>query len=63
MADTLRAHRIGASSRRPRTFVSDRVCARESCKTVLSRYNKHEFCHRHAPVHFPRLRGVITGEA
>lgn len=59
MTSTLRAFRVGASSRRPRTYRDDRVCNRDDCKTVLSRYNKAEFCHRHAPVHFPRLRGVI----
>lgn len=28
-----------------------------SCETVLSRYNKREACHVHAPVKFPRIRG------
>jgi len=56
----LRAQRIGSSSRRPKTFDEDRVCRRPRCDTVLSRYNKTEFCHHHAPVRFPRLRGVIT---
>ncbi len=60
MSTTLRAYRVGSSSRRPRTYNEGRVCGKRSCDTVLSRYNKAEFCHRHAPVNFPRLRGVIT---
>ncbi len=60
MTNSLRAFRVGSSSRRPRTFSDGRVCQSERCDTVLSRYNKADFCHRHAPVQFPRLRGVIT---
>ena len=58
--NNLRAFRPGTSSRRPRAYSSDRVCEKDDCKTILSRYNKADYCHRHAPVHFPRLRGVIT---
>jgi hypothetical protein len=32
------------------------------CDTRLSRYNNSEFCFRHAPVKYPRLRGVFTEE-
>jgi hypothetical protein len=28
----------------------------------VSRYNRSEFCFSHAPVHFPRMRGVFTDE-
>ncbi len=58
--NNLRAFRPGANARRPRAYSDDRVCERDGCKTILSRYNKAEFCHRHAPVNFPRLRGVIS---
>ena len=60
MAQVLKAHKVGSSSRRPRTYTSERTCDASDCSTVLSRYNKAEYCHRHAPPVFPRLRGVIT---
>ncbi len=60
MAQILKAHKVGSSSRRPRTYTSERVCGSRECSTVLSTYNKAEYCHRHAPPVFPRLRGVIT---
>ena len=57
------ASRVGGSRRRrPRTFGPKRVCADSSCDTVISRYNGAEFCHRHAPPTFRRLRGVVADD-
>lgn len=36
-----------------------RVCEEPGCDTVLSRYNEFDFCARHQPMVFPRMRGVI----
>jgi hypothetical protein len=58
----MRASRPGNRSRRPRTFGTNRVCFTEGCDTVLSRYNRAEFCHRHAPITYPRLRGVFSDD-
>jgi hypothetical protein len=58
----MRASRPGNRSRRPKTFATDRVCFSGGCDTVLSRYNDAEFCHRHAPVRYPRLRGVFSDD-
>jgi hypothetical protein len=60
MPQVVKAHKVGSTSRRPRTYTSERVCGHRECSTVLSRYNKAEYCHSHAPRVFPRLRGVIT---
>ena len=56
----MRASRPGSRSRRPKVFADNRVCCADDCDTVLSRYNRAAFCHRHAPVTYPRLRGVFT---
>ena len=60
MPQNMRAHRIGSSSRRPRTYNEGRVCVRKGCDTVISKYNRSEYCHTHAPPKYPRLRGVVT---
>ncbi|MDH3193241.1 MAG: hypothetical protein OEY55_01140 [Acidimicrobiia bacterium] len=57
MDSTFIASRPAGRTRRPKTYTADRVCADVSCETVLSRYNKREACHVHAPVKFPRIRG------
>ncbi len=51
------------SSRAPKTYSSERTCANEGCETVLSRYNRREYCFAHAPTKFPRLRGRIVPES
>ena len=60
MSHTMRAQRVGSSARRPRTYHEGRVCGTKNCDTVISRYNRSEFCHTHAPAKYPRLRGVVT---
>lgn len=60
MTQTLTAHKVGSTSRRPRTYKSERICEERACTTVISRYNKSDHCHTHAAPVFPRLRGVIT---
>jgi hypothetical protein len=50
-------------TRPSRRFATGRVCAKPDCKTKLSQYNKAEYCHAHAPVKFPRVRGkIVDGE-
>ena len=56
----MRAARPGERSRRPKTFGAGRVCDDASCDTIVSRYNKDEFCFQHRPRRYPRLRGVFT---
>lgn len=38
---------IGNKSKRYKT---NRVCAKRSCRTALSRYNPNKYCFTHAPV-------------
>jgi len=48
MTDTVRGAAIKGVSR--------------GCETRLSQYNKAEYCHAHAPIRFPRVRGKILDE-
>lgn len=64
MADlAMRANRPGASSRRPKTYTAGRVCGFDGCETLVSRYNRSDFCFSHRPVNYPRLRGVFSEES
>ena len=58
-----KGRRIMGSSRAPKTYSSERTCAHDDCVTVLSRYNRREYCYAHAPTKFPRLRGRIVPES
>lgn len=60
--NVMKGRRMLGSGRAPKVNVDDRTCARDGCKTRLSRYNKREFCYSHAPTKFPRLRGRIVPE-
>lgn len=62
MSDTVRGAAIKGVTRPSKRFATDRVCAQKGCKTKLSQYNKAEFCHLHAPIRFPRVRGKIMDE-
>lgn len=63
MADVaIKAARPGSRVRRPKTYAMGRVCDAPECSTVISTYNRADFCFRHRPVKYPRLRGVFTEE-
>lgn len=62
MTDTLRGKAIKGITRASRNYAQGRVCAESACETKLSVYNKREYCHVHAPVKFPRVRGRIVPE-
>ena len=64
MSDTgsLTGKRIRGGVRPSKTYEEGRVCVHKSCETKISRYNRREFCHAHAPTRFPRLRGRIIPE-
>ena len=55
----IRTSHLLKSGRRPPIIEDRRVCAAETCKTVLSKYNTSDRCHQHRAVRFPRIRGVI----
>ncbi len=59
---TMRAATAGRIRQRPKTYGGDRVCGHSVCETKLSRYNRDEYCFRHAPARFPRMRGEFTEE-
>lgn len=62
MSDILKGRSIKGVTRPSKEYGADRVCARKDCETKLSRYNRREYCHAHAPVKFPRVRGRILPE-
>lgn len=62
MTDIVRGAAIKGVTRPSKRFAQGRVCAKSGCETRLSQYNKAEFCHAHAPVRFPRVRGKILNE-
>jgi hypothetical protein len=63
MADNvLRGNRVRGRLRAPKATDEHRVCMQAECDTVLSRYNKREFCYAHAPTHIPRIRGRVAAE-
>lgn len=63
MADVaIKAARPGSRVRRPKTYDMGRVCDADECTTLISQYNRADFCFRHRPVSYPRLRGVFSEE-
>lgn len=60
MSDILRASRPRGRSRSPKTADTGRVCTFDGCDTILSKYNRQDFCNQHRPVKYPRLRGVLA---
>lgn len=62
MSDIVRGAAIKGMTRPSKRFATNRECAKAGCETRLSQYNKAEFCHAHAPVRFPRVRGKIMDE-
>jgi hypothetical protein len=62
MTDIVKGAAIKGMTRPSRRFSTDRICTKPGCTTKLSQYNKAEYCHAHAPVRFPRVRGKIMDE-
>jgi hypothetical protein len=63
MSEIMRGTRIKGKLRAPKAKDGDRRCAADGCSTLLSRYNKSEFCYAHAPTKYPRLRGRVVPES
>jgi hypothetical protein len=60
--DTLSGKAIRGISRASHRYAAGRICKSDDCDTKLSTYNKRDYCHVHAPVKFPRVRGRIVPE-
>lgn len=52
-------NKILGSGRAPGRFQTGRVCTESGCRTLLSKYNRHDTCFQHSPIRFPRVRGRI----
>lgn len=60
--NVMKGRRILGSSRAPKADAVARTCNKDDCETLLSRYNRRDYCYTHAPTKFPRLRGRIVTE-
>lgn len=47
------------ATRRNKQYGEGRICKKEDCNVVMSKYNKNKFCFAHAPISFGRNRGWI----
>lgn len=47
------------SGKTPKTSTVGRVCSDPGCETKLTRYNTSDYCYRHKPARFPRVRGRL----
>lgn len=57
-AIAVRGQRPGDALRKPsKTYGEGRVCADQTCSTMLSQYNPQEYCNLHRKRKKPRLRG------
>jgi len=63
MSEILKGNKVQGKLRAPRQLDGTRRCESESCETLLSRYNKRDYCYAHAPTRFPRLRGRVAPES
>ncbi len=59
MNESMRASRPTGRLRRPKTAAEGRICKRDDCSVIISRYNTAEYCNLHRPLKYPRVRGVI----
>lgn len=62
MSDTMKGQRLRGGIRPSRSYAEGRVCEYQGCTTKISKYNRREYCHVHAPLRFPRVRGRIVPE-
>ena len=62
MSEIVKGAAIKGAARPSKRFATGRECANPGCETRLSQYNKAEYCHAHAPIRFPRVRGKIMDE-
>ena len=59
MSDVIKGRSIKGVTRPSKDHGPGRVCAKKDCDTLLSRYNRRDFCYLHAPVKYPRVRGRV----
>lgn len=58
MNESMKASRPMGRLRRPKTAPQGRICKRDDCSVIISRYNTADFCNVHRPLKYPRVRGV-----
>ena len=53
----MKAQKVTGKPRASKNYGENRVCAKEECKQIMSKYNHNEYCFQHAPARIPRVRG------
>ncbi len=57
--NVLRGEKVTAKPRKSKTYGEGRICEKNDCNQVMSKYNHNEFCFQHAPKRIPRTRGKL----
>ena len=55
--DGIKGRRRPLSGRKAKVYPDNRVCAKDKCTVVMSKYNKSKFCFHHTPRTHGRVRG------
>jgi hypothetical protein len=57
MSEVVKGSPVIRLPRRPRQLVAGRICTEPGCDTILSVYNKQQYCYVHRVPRKPRTRG------
>ena len=57
MSRYINAYNLGRLPKKSKTIDGQRTCKESNCSTVISIYNKADFCNNHKPIKYPRVRG------
>ena len=57
MSKYINAYNLGRLPRKSKINTDKRECKSDNCSTIVSQYNKTDYCNNHRPVKYPRVRG------
>jgi len=46
--------------RKTKQYEAGRICDKDGCENIMSKYNENKQCFQHAPMKQPRIRGRIN---
>tara|TARA_A200000159_G_scaffold78644_1_gene72901 strand:- start:1933 stop:2121 length:189 start_codon:yes stop_codon:yes gene_type:complete len=53
----VQAKRLQGRPRKTKQYDVGRVCDKDGCENIMSKYNDNKQCFQHAPMRQPRIRG------
>ena len=56
MSNYINAYNLGRLPKKSKTVNEERTCKEGNCSTIVSKYNKSDFCNNHKPIKCPRDR-------